>query len=215
MKLLLILLIVIILYVLIVKKFSLQKHKTQFYADETYSSKANIDGTIFYHEDDFCQVEIVPNENLNRLIKEAENIVNHSDENLDRVGFTDIHVREESTIQLLDRKIQVSELKEILSELSLEFHEIVSTGIRVNEMLSENTQAYGENYNGIFFNYDDDNLVINIWILGELDDASPKFKDIMNEIGKKWSLLLMDWNSLEIIDLREPNQIENYLEKLQ
>ena len=35
-------------------------------------------GTIFYHEDDFCQIEIVPKENLSDLLKQADNIADFS-----------------------------------------------------------------------------------------------------------------------------------------
>jgi len=37
---------------------------------------------------------------------------------------------------------------------------------------------------------------------------------ILNDIGEKWSLLLMDWNSLELIDLKDKKQIEKYLKGL-
>lgn len=48
-------------------------------------------GTIFYHEDDFRQIEIVPKENLSDLLKQADNIADFSAEN----GYSNIYVRDE------------------------------------------------------------------------------------------------------------------------
>jgi len=177
----------------------------------TNSEKPEIKGTIFYHEDDFGQVEIIPSENFERLIKEAENVKDFSEKHFEGGGFTDIYVREQSGLKLEERKIKVSELNDILSKLSVEKHTIATTGIRPDEMLSKNTFGYGENYNGLFFDFKED-IVSNIWVSGRLNVNDEKLISVMNEIGTKWNLLLMDWNSLELIDLQNKEQIKKYVE---
>lgn len=175
------------------------------------SEKTKIKGTIFYHEDDFGQVEIIPSENFERLIKEAKNVKDFSEKHSDGGGFTDIYVREQSGLKLEERKIKVSELNNILTKLSVEKHTMTTTGIRPDEMLHKNTFGYGENYNGLFFDFKDD-IVSNIWISGRLNVNDEKLISVMNEIGTTWSLVLMDWNSLELIDLKNKKQIKKYVE---
>lgn len=68
----------------------------------------------------------------------------------------------------------------------------------------------GKNYNGIFFDFESD-FVSGIWIAGSPEVESKQFAQALNDIGNKWSLLLMDWNSLELIDLKDKKQIEQYL----
>ena len=84
-------------------------------------------GTIFYHEDDFCQIEIVPKENLSELIKQADNISDFTSEN----GYSDIYVREENKVSLKTKKISKSELESLLTKLGTEKHTEIITDTEV------------------------------------------------------------------------------------
>lgn len=170
----------------------------------------NNSNSIFYHEDDYRQVEIVPAENFEELIKQAENVEDFSNKHFDGIGYTDMVIREENKITLKQRGITPNELDSMLSKLPIQKFDKVSTGIRPGEMMSENTIGYGGNYNGIFFDFKS-NAVTGIWIAGSLDIDGHILTEILNEIGKKWNLLLMDWNSLELIDLKNKDQIAEYL----
>lgn len=176
------------------------------------SEKEHVDlsYSIFYHEDDYRQVEIVPSENFNELIKQAENVQDFAEKNFDGGGYTDMMVRDENGIKLKQRGIKSKELDLILSDLPINKYTEVSTGIRPGEMTSENTYGYGDNYRGIFFDFESDS-VTGIWIAGSPNIENEKFTQTLNSIGNKWSLLLMDWNSLELIDLTNKEQIEEYL----
>lgn len=211
MKTVIIILVILIVLVLAYTQMSKTENKPNSDLTEIKNSSKEIKGTIFYHEDDFGQVEIIPNENFERLIKEAENVKDFAEKHFDGGGFTDMYVREESGLKLEERKIKVSELDEVLSKLSVEKHTIATTGIRPDEILSKNTFGYGENYNGLFFDFKQD-IVSNIWISGRLDVNDEKLVSVLNELGTKWNLLLMDWNSLELIDLKNKEQIKKYVE---
>lgn len=176
------------------------------------SEKEHIDlsNSIFYHEDEYRQVEIVPSENFNELIKQAENVQDFAEKHFDGGGYTDMMVRDENGFKLIQRGIEPKELDLILSELLIKKYTDVSTGIRPGEMKSENTYGYGKNYNGIFFDFESDS-VTGIWIAGSPNVEDEKFAQALNDIGNRWSLLLMDWNSLELINLKDKEQIEKYL----
>ncbi|GAL85552.1 hypothetical protein MYP_2781 [Sporocytophaga myxococcoides] len=177
--------------------------------DSTKYSPANY-GSIFYHEDDYRQVEIVPFENFNALIKQAENIEEFAEKNFDGIGYSDIMVREENELKLKDRGIPVTELEEVLLNLSLPRKTLVTTGISPGEMVSKNTLGYGENWNGLFFQFESD-IVSSIWIAGTIPTGKDKVTDTLNVLGRKWNLLLMDWNSCKLIDLKDKEQIVTYL----
>ena len=74
---------------------------------------------IFYHEDDYKQVELVPKENLAELLKEAENVKDFSIENFDGFGHKDIYVRGDSKFQLIDKQVSKEKLERILSDFPL------------------------------------------------------------------------------------------------
>ena len=119
-------------------------------------SDKKIKGTIFYHEDDYGQIEIVPKENFGRLIKEAENVKYFSENHFESEGFTDMYVRNGIGLKLEERKIKASELNEILLKVFEEKHTNVTTGISSDEIRSKNTYGYGKNHNGIFFDFNED-----------------------------------------------------------
>ena len=177
---------------------------------ELEKKQIDMANSIFYHEDDYQQVEIVPSENFNELIKQAENVQDFAEKHFDGSGYTDMMVREDNGFKLKQRGIQPKELDLILSELPIKRYSEVSTGIRPGEMTCENTFGYGENYNGIFFDFESDS-VTGIWISGTPEVASEKYSSVLNDIGNKWNLLLMDWNSLELIVLKNKEQVEKYL----
>ncbi len=167
---------------------------------------------IFYHEDDCKQVEIVPKENLKELLKEADNVKDFVSNNFDGIGFKDIYVRGEEKFKLIEKQISKYKLEQIIDDFPIERHEIVSTGIRPGEMLSKNTIGYGKNYNGIFFQFEE-NLVSAIWISGQIMNDDELVFELLKRIGQYWDLLLMDWNTLQLIDLKNEIQIEKYLMK--
>ena len=173
-------------------------------------SDKKIKGTIFYHEDDYGQIEIVPKENFGRLIKEAENVKYFSENHFESEGFTDMYVRNGIGLKLEERKIKASELNEILLKVFEEKHTNVTTGISSDEIRSKNTYGYGKNHNGIFFDFNE-GFVLNIWISGRIDVNNHKLTSVLNEIGRKWNLLLMDWNTMELIDLTNSEQTSEYL----
>lgn len=166
--------------------------------------------TLFYHEDDYRQVEIVPAENLHLLLMQADNIEDFGEKHSEGSGYTDMMVRAEHEIPLKDRRIKTSELEAILGGLAVPKNEQVSTGIRPGEITCERTIGYGENYHGLFFDYEGE-IVNSVWITGTYAFDSGKLLDTLHEIGARWNLLLMDWNSLELIDLRKRESIEKYI----
>ncbi|WP_301162060.1 hypothetical protein [uncultured Winogradskyella sp.] len=164
-------------------------------------------GTILYHEDDFCQIEIVPRENLSELIKQADNISDFTSEN----GYSDIYVREENKVSLKTKKISKSELESLLAKLGTEKHTEIITGYGNDyRVKSENTIGFGKDYSAVYFDFENE-IVKNIWITN-LDGLNHEnVTNVLSEIGEKWNLIMMDWNSSELIDLSNKKMIEKYL----
>jgi len=175
------------------------------------SNWKDIPKSIFYHEDSYKQVQLVPFENFSELIKEASNVKDFGEKHsIKGGGYSDLYIREGNSFKLKAKGIKSIELDTVFTKLPIERFEVVTTGIRPGEMKSENTLGYGEDYHGIFFDTESD-IVTGIWIDGSPHIEKDEFSRVLNEIGSKWNLLLMDWNSLELIDLKNKGQIEKYL----
>lgn len=195
--------IIIALFALIY--FTKSNKKTEH--SELTKTEYRAKGTIFYHEDDYCQIEIVPKENLSDLIKQADNIADFSAEN----GYSDIYVREENKVSLKSREIDKTELEKLLTELGTEKHTEVTTGYGSDyRVKSENTIGFGKEYSAVYFDFENDK-VKNIWITNLFGLNNDKVVDVLSTIGEKWNLVLMDWNSSELIDLSNKEMIKKYL----
>ena len=185
----------------------LAKSNTRTGHSELTKTEYRAKGTIFYHEDDFCQIEIVPKENLSYLLKQADNIADFSAEN----GYSDIYIRKENKVRLKSREIDKTELEKLLTELETEKHTEVITGYGSDyRVKSENTIGFGKEYSAVYFDFENDK-VKNIWITNLFGLNQDKVVDVLSKIGEKWNLVLMDWNSSELIDLSNKEMINKYI----
>ena len=183
------------------------KLNTKTAPSELTKTEYRAKGTIFYHEDDFCQIEIIPKENLSDLLKQADNIADFTAEK----GYSDIYVREENKVSLKSREIEKTELEKLLTELGTKKHTEVITGYGSEyRVKSENTVGFGKEYSAVYFDFENDK-VNNIWITNLFGLNHDQVVDVFSKIGEKWNLVLMDWNSSELIDLSSKEMIKKYL----
>ena len=69
---------------------------------------------LFFHEDDYCQVEISPNENLLFFKNECDKINEQADKSFDGYGYSDIYVRGGSRVTIEKREIRADQLEEMI-----------------------------------------------------------------------------------------------------
>lgn len=168
-------------------------------------------GSIFYHEDFYRQIELMPEENYfatGRFINELPT----KDSCI--YGINKITVRPEQKIKLLDRNITGEEISKILSPISLSYSENITTGYGENAWKEKNTVAWGFEQYGIFIKKET-KFIEAIW----LSDSAvfPQLKtckhlaDAIFSISKQYSLVLIDWNKEIICRIRSQNDVRDYL----
>ncbi len=207
----------ILLAVLTITLFSscLERSSPNKKADlETIQDTTDMEPSIFFHEDDYCQVQLSLKENLTQLQKEAEEILGFAKEHFDGSGFTDIKVREEETHKLVLRQIKKDDIEAIIIHAGFDKIPKVFTGYgQTYKEELENTHAYGKNGCAIFFDHKD-TIVEHIWLEyhwgNEVSDKD-KFAICLRDLGKKWNLLLMDWNQLKLVELTDSLATQKYL----
>ena len=79
----------------------------------------------------------------------------------------------------------------------------------------EKTKAFGISDFVIFYDIKE-SIVNNIWIDYQNFDSDnfrnleENILEILSEIGTKYNLILVDWNKLEIVDLKNKIEIKKY-----
>jgi hypothetical protein len=166
--------------------------------------------TIFYHEDLYRQIELVPEENYFSV---GKFIGDQSAENGSIYGFYNLRVRPEQKVKLLDRKISVTEINDVLGPLSLSYSEDIKTGYGQSIQKAKNTYVWGFEKYGLFIK-SQTTLVEAIWL-----SDSPVFTQLntSNHLNKalycvaiRYSLILIDWNKEFICRIRSENDAREY-----
>ena len=169
---------------------------------------------LFYHEDDYLQIEIIPNSNLFQQNKVLTDINTEPSE----YGFTNISFRNAKNNPTSHLNINVNKLKEYLKKHSLvEFREVYS-GYGSNSIYQRNTISYGFEDYAILFNFEKE-TVQNIWMVfnPKLKMPFPSYSNLSKTlflIGYEYDMILIDWNDEKIINLKNKKDIEYYLNEL-
>ncbi len=169
---------------------------------------------LFFHEDDFCQVELSPKENLASLTEEADKVTDFARQHFDGVGYTDIYIRSKHRLELRERKIRQDELEAVIVGSDLKRAPAVLSGYGENYRVKlDDTVGFGEGYSAIYFDVKGD-VVENIWLTGDIDAEAGKFRNSLVQIGQRWNLILMDWNLSIAVDLTDNRSAEDYFTQL-
>lgn len=175
--------------------------------------KEPYDKMPFYWIDDFCQIEIVPRKNIEHIKRSIKTIEKFELNTRTENGFTDIYIREDLPFPTSDEEFRKDYFDKLMAKNGLLVAKQINyDGRKIIECSAETTNAFSFGSFNIF--YDCKNgLVTNIWITS-LHSSKEHFDNILEtlyEIGEEMQLILIDWNSSELIDLSNRNQIMKYL----
>lgn len=172
---------------------------------------------IFFHEDDYCQIEILPKENYNYCIAQCSNIEDFANNHMDAdgCGYTDIYIRNNNQIPLSTLNLSKDYLKKCMENILPKFDR-VETGYSSYRIEAKNTCAYGFNENiTVFFDYDENDIIQNIWLtldIYEKNDITNTEK-LLHKLSETSELLLVDWGWSEAYLLTETEPIVQYLRR--
>ena len=170
-----------------------------------------MEDSIFYHEDFYRQIELVPEENYfatGRFIDELPSKEGSIH------GIKNITVRPEQKIKLLERKISIEEIRKILDPISLSYSENVKKGYGQSAWKDKNTVVWGFEQYGIFVKRSDI-FVEAIWLcdfyLFPQDRIGRHLANAIYLISKTYNLILIDWNKEIICRINSEKDVKEYL----
>lgn len=141
----------------------------------------------YYHEDDFCQVELLPLDSLQHCLTQMGELQAFADAHRSGAGWTDMHVREEASSKLSALGITGEQLRLAVQEV-LPPYDAVFTGYGSYRVECRNVLAFGgADTQTLFAGLDDDGIVADLWC----SDAMPE----LSRLPLLASLLLADWNA--------------------
>ncbi len=168
----------------------------------------------FYWEDNYCQIEIVSKKNID-TIKSTIKLIDKFHENKESEnGFNEIFIREKLPFPTLKEYIQVYDFEKLLSEKGFQkANQISYDGYKVIDCSPNTSNAFSLSSFNIFYDCNKE-FVNNVWISTSLIVSIDQFKKISEtlfELGEGYELVLIDWNSSDLVDLTKKNQLKDYL----
>lgn len=167
-----------------------------------------------FWDDDYCQIEIVSVKNIEHIEKSIQQIDEFTDETSTENGFTNIFVREVLPFPSTIEKIRTDYFESLLAEKGFEKAKKIRYNRAAIIECSNNTpNAYSLPCFNFFYECNNE-FIKKIWITNYLitsNDDFDKIFEALYEFGQNCQMVLIDWNSLELIDLADRNQIKGYL----
>ncbi len=166
----------------------------------------------FFHEDDYCQWEILPLTSREFCMRQMGIIDNFAKEHQSDFGFTDIFVREGSPHKIGELALRSEQLDEALQFLSP--YARVETGYSSSRRELKSAYGRGEGAEeNVFWSVDGAGLVNALWLdLCITQENKELWQNILTVLGKLAPLLLADWSWSCCVDLTSADEINRYVE---
>lgn len=168
----------------------------------------------YFHEDDYCQIEVLPASNWDYCLSQLRGLGKFSDEHFDGIGWTDMHIRGENPRQVESLNINVKDLASSLSKILIPFGRVL-TGYSSFREEAEDTMAFGSETSSIIFvEYDLNDIVEAIWLdFGIVTQEDKQLAlTVLLHLGNMSEMILVDWNLGKIIKLSDQDEIMSYFD---
>jgi hypothetical protein len=166
--------------------------------------------SIFFHEDFYRQIELIPEENYFKTQSSLDNDM----PSYYNLGLPILKTRNEHLIKTEDKKIDANDLLNSIREFANSYFPIVKTGYGSQIEIKKSTVAVGYERLAVFIE-NKDNIVKNVWICqsNNLPKNSLDYKivDVLNILGMKFNFILIDWDEEAVIRLSSKRIIIDYL----
>jgi len=180
------------------------------------NTKAKIDKENLpsFWEYDYCQIEIVPRKNIESITNSIKQIDKFTEKTRTEYGFTDIFIREVLPFPTLNEELRIDYFENLLTEKGFEkANQIRYDGYTIINCSNTSSNAFTLPCFNFFYDCKDE-FIKNIWVSNSLITSTEWFDKILEalyELGESCEMVLINWNSSELIDLQNKNQITEYL----
>jgi hypothetical protein len=152
---------------------------------------------IYFHEDDYCQQELLPREALVFAETQIEKIGKFASAHSppDGLGWTDIYVRQKPPATFRALAMTKEDFDAVISPY-LQSFDLVYTGYSGYRERCRKAAAWGTSpHNAILADWDDDGIIGNVWTqFFESDDKSlVEASKAVAALGTLHSLIYVDW----------------------
>ena len=166
---------------------------------------------VYYHEDDYCQLELVAESNSQWCAEQMGQIDEFAAAHKEEVGWTDIYVRSSNPMPLCSMNISRSGFTKSMPS-SMPRFDRVFTGYSSFRSECKSTIAFGPHDSLVAYaEFDNNDVILSVWFT--LDLRSTDDVEIANDLASclsRWAVLLADWGWSQLIRLTDRDKLVHY-----
>jgi len=169
--------------------------------------------SVFFHEDDYCQVEVLPVASRAHCLAEMGHVEAFADAHRDGAGFTDIYLRGESPLPLASLGITLEELRSAVGPLVPRFAQVF-TGYGSYRELCRSVCGWGlGDGEAMFAGVGEGEVVGPAWLslYGISAEGAGLWCKVLRSLPRAEELLIADWNAGLVVPLADEPQLAAYL----
>ncbi len=170
--------------------------------------------SAYFHEDDYCQVEVLPISNLAYCLAEMGLIDDFAAAHAVPGGFTDLYVRGEARQPLLTFGITLAELQAALDPVLPKVSQVY-TGYGSYQELCPSVVAWGIPRGGtLFASPNTENMIGPIWLLFHAipPEQLDLWRRVFRSLPRSDDLLIADWSARKVVPLADESALVAYLD---
>lgn len=170
-------------------------------------------GTAFFHEDDYCQVEVLPASARGYCLTEMGHIDEFAADHWDGAGFTDTYVRGQPPVPLASLGTTLADWELALEPLVARFSQVLTGYSSYREPCSSVVGwGFGDGQ-AVFASVGAGGLVGPVWL--SLDGVTAERVELwctlLRSLPRADQLLVADWNSSQVVPLADESGLAAYL----
>jgi hypothetical protein len=160
---------------------------------------------VYFHEDDYCQVEVLPIENFQFCRQQAGDIESFSHEHEVGAGWDDVYVRSSAPKPLVDIGLQLVDVRAALAPHCVEAT-AVFTGYGSHREKCEDVFAFVASDGEKLFLHAEEGLTVSAVWLSDLTEH-------ILHLPRRDALLLVDWRHGFVCPLSDVNRLNEFLHR--
>jgi hypothetical protein len=173
--------------------------------------------TFYLHEDSWGMVELLPAENMAEREAAAKEAKQLGEDRFTGVGWTDVYIIPEARPSIAERHIPLPDLRTLVASWLPEA-DTVQSGYSTYVETLQYTFAFGNTASraGVFYGTYEGSTITHLNVIGPDEEVQAKvtrFAEALCALAQLYNLILVDWWSDTIVDLRDPAAVTSYLRR--
>jgi hypothetical protein len=152
---------------------------------------------VYFHEDDYCQQQLLPRETTTHAESELRKIDEFSATHVapGGLGWTDVYMREEAPAQFAELQMKRREFDALVSPIFPAFDRVM-TGYSSHREVCKRTAAWGLSQGCVMFaDWSDAGVITNVWsrFFDSEEEQIRTAARVVAALGRIHPLVFVDW----------------------